>query len=143
MVVAVDEDVDPHDADSVVWAMAWRMQPHRDLEVRPVSPHEMDYSVMPPAESVGTAEGQAASMLLIDATRKWPYPPQSLPSREYMEDALRLWQAAGLPELRLREPWYGRPDGVWTDTDREEAARAVRGDYYATGERMARERRPS
>ncbi len=143
MVVAVDEDIDPHDADSVLWAMAWRMQPHRDLEIRPVPPHEMDYSVMPPAESVGTATGQAASMVLIDATRKWPYPPQSLPTREYMEDALRLWQAAGLPELRLREPWYGRPEGVWTATDREEAARAVRGDYYATGERMARERRPS
>jgi len=43
-----------------------------------------------------------------------------LPSREYMEDALRLWQAAGLPELRLREPWDGRPDGGWDGTDREQ-----------------------
>jgi 4-hydroxy-3-polyprenylbenzoate decarboxylase len=143
IVITVDEDVDPHDADSVVWAMAWRVQPHRDLETRPVPPHEMDYSVMPPAESVGTAAGQQASMLLVDATRKWPYPPQSLPAREYMDDALRLWEAAGLPDLRLREPWYGRPEGVWTAADREEAARAARGDYYATGERMARERRPT
>jgi UbiD family decarboxylase len=141
MIVVVDEDIDPHDAESVLWAMAWRMQPHRDLTIRPVPPHEMDYSVAPPAEHVGTAEGQAASLLLIDATRKWPYPPQSLPAQEYMEDALRLWKRAELPELRLREPWYGRPEGVWTAADREEAARAVQGDYTSTGERVARERR--
>ncbi len=103
----------------------------------------MDYSVAPPAEHVGTVQGHRASLLLIDATRKWAYPPQSLPTREHMDDALRLWQAAGLPELRLREPWYGRPDGVWTPTDREEAARAVRGDYHATGKRVAGERRES
>jgi 4-hydroxy-3-polyprenylbenzoate decarboxylase len=143
VLVVVDEDIDPHDLESVVWAMAFRMQPHRDLEIRPTPPHEMDYSVAPPAEHVGSVQGQPASLLLIDATRKWPYPPQSLPAREFMEEALRLWQAAGLPPLQLREPWYGRPEGVWTEADREEAARAVRGDYYTTGARVARERRPT
>ncbi|HLI25457.1 MAG TPA: UbiD family decarboxylase, partial [Chloroflexota bacterium] len=141
IIIVVDEDIDPRDPDSVNWALAYRMQPHRDLEVRPVPPHEMDYSVQPPAEHIGTAEGAQASLLLIDATRKWAYPPASLPAREYMERARALWEAAGLPPLQLREPWYGRPEGCWTATDREEAARATRGDYYTTGERLAHERR--
>jgi UbiD family decarboxylase len=140
ILVAVDEDVDPRDADSVNWALAWRMQPHRDLEVRPVPPHEMDYSVAPPAEGVGTAAGHEASVLLIDATRKWAYPPASLPERRFMEEARALWETAGLPPLRLRDPWYGLAEGVWTTADREEAARAVRGDYHTTGERTAQER---
>jgi 3-polyprenyl-4-hydroxybenzoate decarboxylase len=142
LIVTVDEDIDPRDADSVNWALSYRMQPHRDIEVRPVPPHEMDYSVMPPAEHVGTAEGARASMLLIDATRKWDYPPASLPAQEYMERARALWESAGLPALQLREPWYGRREGVWTDTDRLEAERAARGDYETTGERTAREKRP-
>jgi 4-hydroxy-3-polyprenylbenzoate decarboxylase len=143
IIVAVDEDVDPHDADSVNWALAWRMQPHRDLEVRPAPPHEMDYSVLPPAEGIGSAVGHAASVLLIDATRKWAYPPASLPERRFMEEARSLWETAGLPPLRLQEPWYGLAEGVWTDTDRAEALRAVHGDYRTTGERTARERRAS
>src|SRR5262249_24270384 len=143
IIVVVDEDVDPHDAESVNWALSYRMQPHRDIEVRPVPPHEMDYSVMPPAEHVGSAAGAEASLLLIDATRKWAYPPASLPAQELMERARELWETAGLPPLQPHEPWYGRSEGCWTETDRAEAARALRGDYETTGERTERERRPS
>jgi 4-hydroxy-3-polyprenylbenzoate decarboxylase len=96
--------------------------------------------VAPPAEGVGTAAGHEASVLLIDATRKWAYPPASLPERRFMEEARALWETAGLPPLRLRDPWYGLAEGVWTTADREEAARAVRGDYHTTGERTAQER---
>jgi 4-hydroxy-3-polyprenylbenzoate decarboxylase len=142
ILVVVDEDIDPTDADSVNWALAWRMQPHRDVEIRPVPPHEMDYSVLPPATAVGTATGHQASVLLIDATQKWAYPPASLPERRFMEEARGLWEATGLPPLRLQEPWYGLSEGVWTDADRAEAARALRGDYHTTGTRMARERIP-
>ncbi len=35
------------------------------------------------------------------------YPPVSLPKKEFMERALKLWEKEGLPELKLKEPWYG------------------------------------
>jgi UbiD family decarboxylase len=33
VIVAVDDDIDPNDADAVNWAMAFRMQPHLDTRV--------------------------------------------------------------------------------------------------------------
>ena len=35
------------------------------------------------------------------------YLPVSLPKKEFMEWALKLWEKEGLPELKLKEPWYG------------------------------------
>ena len=63
-------------------------------------------------------EGQGSSALLMDATLKWPYPPTSLPKKEYMERALQLGEKAlaalsachtslGLGPLQLKSPWYG------------------------------------
>ncbi|HWP28090.1 MAG TPA: UbiD family decarboxylase, partial [Chloroflexota bacterium] len=90
--------------------------------------------------------------LLIDATRKWPYPPLSLPAREYMERARQRWDALGLGPLQLAEPWYGYPLGAWPPEVQEEAALAVQGRYAEVGERaratrqklepVAAERRP-
>jgi 4-hydroxy-3-polyprenylbenzoate decarboxylase len=60
-------------------------------------------------------------MMLVDATRKWAYPPVSLPRREYMERAQELWQELGLPPLRPRTPWHGVSLGRWP----EAAARLV------------------
>ena len=31
------------------------------------------------------------SSILIDATRKWDYPPTSLPRKEFMDNALSRW----------------------------------------------------
>ncbi|MHB0981736.1 MAG: UbiD family decarboxylase, partial [Thermoleophilia bacterium] len=33
MIVAVDDDIDPNDADAVNWAMAYRMRPHLDTHI--------------------------------------------------------------------------------------------------------------
>ena len=72
------------------------------------------------------------SVLLVDATRKWPYPPLSLPREEFMRRALELWQELGLPELRLRSPWFGYSLGHWPEHEAVEAEVAVRGRYYET-----------
>ena len=50
---------------------------------------------------------ELSSALLIDATRKHPYPPTSLPAREYMEHAVDIWRELDLPELSLDGPWHG------------------------------------
>ncbi len=80
------------------------------------------------------------SRLLIDATRKWRYPPVSLPTKPFMEAALRIWQEEGLPALKLKEPWYGYNLGFWSEEDEEQAALAVKGEWKRTGEILAKRR---
>jgi len=38
VIVAVDPDIDPHDAQSLFWAIANRCQPHRDMKIVPNRP---------------------------------------------------------------------------------------------------------
>jgi 4-hydroxy-3-polyprenylbenzoate decarboxylase len=101
----------------------------------------MDPSVADPVEEGARAllgDGTPrASSLYIDATRKWPYPPTSLPARRYMERALELWANAGLPALQLKEPWFAYELGYWPDERRIEAELAVTGRYYETGTKFA------
>ncbi|OGA12962.1 MAG: hypothetical protein A3H32_03690 [Betaproteobacteria bacterium RIFCSPLOWO2_02_FULL_63_19] len=134
ILIAVDEDVDPRDMDSVSWAMSYRMQPHRSAEIREILVSTgLDFSLAPPEarDEVKTMKGSA---LLIDATRQWKYPPTSLPKQEFMEHARSLWQQLGLPALALKKPWYGYNLGVWDPEDIEDAERALRGEHYKTGE---------
>lgn len=117
-IIAVDDDVDPEDLEAVVWAMSFRMQPARDVTILP--------GKLPRLDPSAAEDGTLSSALLIDATRKRPYPPTSLPAREFMERARSLWTELELPELSLAEPWYGYELGAWTDADRQAAADAVR-----------------
>ncbi|MBI2954048.1 MAG: UbiD family decarboxylase [Chloroflexi bacterium] len=144
ILVVVDEDIDPTDLESVIWAMSFRMQPHRDTRITMGKASMLDHSSAPPGtithDSLAFPSVQGTSALLIDATCKWPYPPVSLPKREYMERALELWEAEGLPKLKLRAPWFGYELGYWSDEFAEEAELAVRGEYYKTGAKLAEQR---
>lgn len=144
--VLVDEDVDARDPDSVNWAISFRMQPHRDMEVFPTeSPNMLDCSITPDNSlRTESALGKeiAASVLLMDARAKWDYPPVSLPKKEYMERAMRIWNEEGLPALRsLKAPWFGYSLGCWTEEDGQEADLAVRSRYFETGEKLAGRRK--
>jgi 4-hydroxy-3-polyprenylbenzoate decarboxylase len=81
-----------------------------------------------------------ASAMLIDATRKWDYPPVSLPKKEYMEHARRLWERLELPKLKPQEPWFGYNLGLWSEEDDAEAELAVKGEHYQTGEKRLQQR---
>ncbi len=144
--IVVDEDINPKDPDAVNWALSFRMQPHRDLRIIKTRCLHLDPSVMHPAE-IEKLEGPKArlegSSLLIDATKKWLYPPVSLPKKEFMERALEIWKREGLPELKLKEPWHGYGLGYWTEEEEEEAGLALEGKHYLTGEKMASRRRKS
>ena len=74
-------------------------------------------------------------------TRKWPYPPVSLPRKEFMENARRLWEELDLPKLQPREPWFGYELGYWSDEEREEAELALAGKHYEIGERAEKNRK--
>ncbi|MFC1907747.1 UbiD family decarboxylase, partial [Chloroflexota bacterium] len=146
IIVAVDEDINPWDSEAVNMALCHRIQPHRDLRiVKVTAPDVMDPSLEPAEEmqkkrDTRYSELPESSRLFINATMQWPYPPLSLPKKEFMEEAIRLWQKEGLPEVKLKEPWWGYNLGYWSDKDEEQAALAVKGEYYQTGQIQAQNR---
>ena len=71
----------------------------------------------------------------------WPYPPLSLPKREFMERAIDIWRGLQLPALNLKTPWWGYSLGHWTDEEAQEADLAIQGRHYETGEKQKRTRR--
>jgi len=143
IVVAVDMDIDPENLDAVVWAMCYRMRPHLDVQI--VRGFEKGHA--PPFSGASDSTDIASlhdpaneSALLINAILKEPYPPISLPKKEYMENARRIWEELGLPKLTPQAPWHGYSLGQWDEELEKEAERAVRGDYFINGDVQAKRR---
>jgi UbiD family decarboxylase len=143
--VAVDEDIDVKNAENVLWAIAYRSQPYRDMEIVDAPLFALDPSIAPPGAPRGLVDSVAvaprSSAICIDATMPWPYPPLSLPKRQYMERALELWRDLQLPALELKEPWWGYSLGYWTPEEEHEAELAVEGRHFETGEKQKQTRR--
>jgi 3-polyprenyl-4-hydroxybenzoate decarboxylase len=144
ILVVVDEDIDARDPDSVNWALSFNMQPHRDVRILDAGMMGLDPSIVP-SEAFGGARSALlktgrCSVLCIDATRPWAYKPTSLPKREFMENALRLWNRLELPPLHLKAPWHGYELGFWSDRNRGEAELALQGKHFEIGERAKKER---
>jgi 4-hydroxy-3-polyprenylbenzoate decarboxylase len=135
LVIAVDEDINPHDPVAVTWAITHRSQPHKDIKIvgdRPFGATPIGMIVSHPSSRYDNTE----SSLLIDATRKADFPPLSLPKKPYMEHAREIWEELGLPKLQPREPWHGYLMGLWPPELDEEAEMAARGDYDKVGEKL-------
>jgi 4-hydroxy-3-polyprenylbenzoate decarboxylase len=132
-VVAVNEDIDPDNADALLWAMSYRANPALDLQIL----RHRDQGHGPRSKRNG---GEDASVL-IDATMKEDFPPISLPKREYMECAKTIWEELGLPKLKPESPWFGYSLGEWSDELERAAELAVRGDYFETGKTLVKRRR--
>ncbi|HTQ75815.1 MAG TPA: UbiD family decarboxylase [Burkholderiales bacterium] len=132
-VVAVNDDIDPDNADALLWAMSYRANPALDLQVL----HHRDQGHGPRSKR---NDGEDASVL-IDATMKEDFPPISLPKREYMEAARAIWEELGLPKLKPESPWFGYSLGEWSDELEQAAELAVKGDYFKTGEMLVKRRR--
>jgi 4-hydroxy-3-polyprenylbenzoate decarboxylase len=132
-VIAVNDDIDPDNADALFWAMSYRANPALDLQLLP----HRDQGHGPRSQRNG---GEDCSVL-IDATLKEDFPPISLPKREYMERARQIWEELGLPALKPEAPWFGYSLGDWPAELEQAAQGAVRGEYFATGEKLVHERR--
>jgi 4-hydroxy-3-polyprenylbenzoate decarboxylase len=130
-VIAVDEGIDPENADAVLWALSYRSRPDRDLRVVP----DQDRGHGP-----RLFDGADASVL-INATLRRDAPPISLPKRAFMERARVIWEELGLPPLQPEPPWYGESLGDWPDQLEREAELATRGEYFVTGEDARTKRR--
>lgn len=136
IVIAVDEDIDPEDLDAVFWAMSYRMKPHKDMLIVPgrTRGHGPPF---PELSTFGVPPDADDSALLMNAILKEPFPPVSLPKREYMERAKEIWEELGLPQLTPKSPWFGYSLGHWSDEYEEEAKLALEGKHYLTGEKLA------
>ena len=132
-VIAVNDDIDPDNPDAIFWAMSYRANPDLDLEIM----RHRDPGHGPRSKR---NNGQDASVL-IDATLKENFPPISLPKREYMEAAKVIWEELGLPKLKPEAPWFGYSLGEWGEEFERQAELAVKGDYFQTGEKIAKLRR--
>ena len=133
--VAVDEDIDPWDMDMIMWAITFRSMPHRDVQI--LRGRERWHG--PPFDrNDRPAETRAAdeSALLINAILREPFPPVSLPKREYMERARTIWEELGLPPISPKLPWHGYSLGDWDEELEEEARLAIEGEYLRNGAKL-------
>ena len=131
-VIAIDDDIDPANADAVFWAMSYRCNPIEDTKIIPyrIRGHGPRQEANPRPDSA----------MLIDATMKGPMPPLALPKREFMEGAKALWEKLGLPELRPEQPWHGYDMGDWTEEWDANAMAATRGEWPERSERYRQRR---
>jgi len=132
-VIAINDDIDPDNADHLLWAMSYRANPALDIQIL----HHRDQGHGPRSKR---NNGEDAAVL-IDATMKEDFPPISLPKREYMERARAIWEELGLPALKPQTPWFGTSLGEWSDELEQAAQLAVAGDYFKTGEALVQRRR--
>ncbi|HYA06736.1 MAG TPA: UbiD family decarboxylase [Xanthobacteraceae bacterium] len=142
-VIAVSEDIDPDNADAVFWSLAYRANPIEDVQIVPhrSAGHGPKAPSLPSAARGGGSGGGEESTMLIDATQKGPYPPISLPKREFMERARAIWNELGLPALAPRAPWHGYSLGDWDAVWDTYAERAVEGRWEQTGKETFARRR--
>jgi 4-hydroxy-3-polyprenylbenzoate decarboxylase len=131
--IAVNADIDPDNADALLWALAYRMNPVEDVQA---VPHRGQGHG--PKREHGQDED---STLLVDATMKGDMPPLALPKREYMERARAIWEELGLPRLRPHPPWFGYSLGDWLPEWDDAAKRAVEGRYLENGRISEAQRR--
>jgi UbiD family decarboxylase len=100
-VTVVDDDIDPADPIQVEWAIATRVQPHRDIEIL----SELPGIILDPSLSRGDHSRRSlTSKMIIDATRydAKEFAPVCLPSADAMAKVERDWSRYGivLPDVR-------------------------------------------
>jgi 4-hydroxy-3-polyprenylbenzoate decarboxylase len=132
-VIAVDEDIDPDNADALFWAMSYRCQPQHDMQV---IPHKD-----PGHGPRGPRDDGASASVLINALLKSRTAPVALPKREFMENAREIWNRLGLPPLKAESPWHGYDLGYWPAELARQADLATRSEYFSLGTEIARQRR--
>ena len=123
--IAVNEDISPDNADALLWAMAYRMNPIEDVQLLP----HRGMGHGPKREH----DSEEDSTLLLDATMKGDMPPLALPKQEYMERAKAIWDELGFEPLRPQPPWFGYSLGDWLPQWDEAAERAALGRYLENG----------
>ena len=94
-VIVVDDDIDPADPVQVEWAIATRVQPHRDIEIL----SELPGIILDPSLPRGEQRPPLTSKMIIDATRydAKDFAPVCLPAADAMAKVERQWSRYGIP----------------------------------------------
>jgi 2,5-furandicarboxylate decarboxylase 1 len=94
-VTVVDDDIDPADPIQVEWAIATRVQPHRDIEIL----SELPGIILDPSLPRREQRPPLTSKMIIDATRydAKDFAPVCLPSADVMTRVEREWSRYGIP----------------------------------------------
>jgi 4-hydroxy-3-polyprenylbenzoate decarboxylase len=131
-VIAVDTDIDGHSGDAILWALAFRCRPHRDMQI--LRHQDEGHG---PRSKIDSED----SAVLVNAVLKESFSPIAMPKKEYMENARKIWEELGLPRLSPVMPWYGYDLGEWNEHLERQAELAVRSEYWETGKWSAERRR--
>lgn len=146
--VVLDFDLDLRSPDTLVWALNTRTGRKRDFTFVPARGGGLDPSGSPPGSGHGllASEGGAEpdfTRVIIDATRKWGYPPVALPRKSFMDRAIQIWEShTDLPQPQMRSPWYGYELGYWPEPLQHYADMITAGDYVELGEEMVEFHQP-
>lgn len=133
LVIAVNDDIDPRNPDSLFWALAYRCNPELNTAILPYGDPGL-------SSNAGNLEVRSSSSLLIDATMEGEVmPPLALPTRPFMENAAKIWEDLGLPSLCPEMPWYGPNLGDWSDRWEQMAQNATASDYAENGRLTAQQ----
>jgi UbiD family decarboxylase len=132
-IVAIDEDIDPTNADALFWAMSYRCQPQHDLKI--LDRKDPGHGPRGPRD-----HGESASVL-VNALLKGDFSPVALPKKEFMERARLIWERLGLPALKPETPWHGYDLGVWPPNLARQADMAARSEYFDFADELVRQRR--
>ena len=128
IVIAVSEDIDPSNADAVMWSLAYRSNPVDDVQVD-------RYRAIGHYPKAG--EDRPNSTMMINATLRGTLPPVALPARQFMESAKAIWDELKMPSLSLQQPWHGYNLGDWSQTWDRYAERAIAGEWQDLGRETA------
>ena len=132
-IIAVDEDIDPHNADALFWAMSYRCQPQHDMRV-------LDYKDPGHGPRGPRDDGETASVL-INALLQEDFAPVALPKKEFMEKAAETWKRLGLPDLKPESPWHGYELGAWHPALARQADMAAASKYMDFADELIPQRR--
>ncbi|MDB5594636.1 MAG: carboxylase/decarboxylase family protein [Hyphomicrobiales bacterium] len=124
IVIAVSEDIDPHNTDAIFWSLAYRSNPIEDVLI---VPHRSG------GHGPKSGSGSGDSTLMINGTLKHSMPPLALPAKEYMENSRKIWEELGLPRLSVKAPWHGYDLGDWSPDWQAFADAAASGDWAKNG----------
>jgi len=122
--IAINDDINPENVDQVLWAMSYRCNPIKDIQI-------LNYRSQGHAPHTDIEEDE--STMLVDATLKCDFPPVALPKQEYMERAKEIWEELGLPSLKPETPWFGYSLGNWNEEWEAAAKRAVESNWTENG----------
>ena len=129
IIIAVDDDIDPENLESVVWALSFRTQPHRDMRI-----------IEQPAATARSVEPQdppfpaaTASALLDRRDPVRDYPPISLPPRSSWRTLRGCGARSASPRSSWASPGTATSSANGPTRTCREAALATLGRYLETG----------